>query len=75
MYIIDYGFAETFLTAAELHKEQNINESLDKDQINIIYESVNVQAGVNHSRRDDIESLLYTIVELAVGKLPWSSAK
>ena len=35
--------------------------------------SVNSQQGHAHSRRDDLESLVYTIIYLARGKLPWAS--
>ena len=35
--------------------------------------SINSQQGYARSRRDDLESLVYTIIYLARGKLPWAS--
>ena len=37
----------------------------------IRYASVNTHAGLEQSRRDDLESLFYCILQLTVGLLPW----
>ena len=42
---------------------------------NIRYASLNIHKGYTHSRRDDIESLLYILIYLHLGKLPWTRTK
>ena len=37
----------------------------------IRYASVNTHGGLEQSRRDDLESLFYCILQLTVGQLPW----
>lgn len=39
------------------------------------YSSINAMKGYEHSRRDDLESLGYIILYLAIGKLPWQGLK
>lgn len=38
-----------------------------------LFASVNAHTGMELSRRDDIESLVYTLMYLRMGSLPWKS--
>jgi len=40
-----------------------------------MYMSINVMLGIEPSRRDDLESLIYIVVLLMKGRLPWHSLK
>ena len=40
-----------------------------------LYASVNGVSGYAQTYQDDVESLYYTIIHMATGKLPWSSCK
>jgi len=39
------------------------------------YSSVNVHEGYDHTRRDDLESLAYVLIDLAKASLPWMGIK
>jgi hypothetical protein len=38
-----------------------------------LFASINAHRGMELSRRDDIESLIYTLIYLAMGNLPWKN--
>jgi hypothetical protein len=38
-----------------------------------LFASMNAHKGMELSRRDDIESLIYTLIYLHVGTLPWKN--
>jgi serine/threonine protein kinase len=70
-FLIDFGSAELFRDpATHLH----IPYSMDQSIVGTLpFMSVNCQEGHAQSRRDDIESLAYTIICAARGDLPWTS--
>lgn len=41
----------------------------------IKYSSIMVQMGFSSGRRDDMESLSYTLVDIGTGGLPWNTLK
>lgn len=71
VFLIDFGLAELFRNpATHLH----IPHSMDHSIIGTLpFMSVNGQQGYAQSRRDDLESLAYTIICSARGDLPWTS--
>ena len=72
LYIIDYGFAKNYQNSNREH----IPYSEGKKFIGTArYASVNTHLGLQHSRRDDLEMLGYTLIYLLKGKLPWQNIK
>jgi casein kinase I family protein HRR25 len=71
LFFINFGLAQLFRNPATyLHipftKKHSIIGTLP-------FASVNGQQGHAQSRRDDLESLVYTIIYSALGNLPWTS--
>lgn len=67
-YFIDFGLCKRY-------RDDDENHIAFRDGLSLTgtarYASINNHAGREQSRRDDIESLGYTIVYLAKGHLPW----
>lgn len=69
IYLIDLGLARRYLDANGRHVPLKKNRSASGTPT---YESINTMNLWSPSRRDDLESLFYTLIWLARGKLPWS---
>ncbi|KAI8825978.1 kinase-like domain-containing protein [Fimicolochytrium jonesii] len=75
IYMIDFGLAKWFIDEAGKHvtgKKIDIKRSKTGTAR---YASLNVHRGLEHSRRDDLESLAYVLIELVQGRLPWSNLR
>jgi serine/threonine protein kinase len=69
-FLIDLGLAQPFRNPATyLHIPYSTNHSVVGT---LPFTSINGQKGHAQSRRDDLESLAYTIIYSACGTLPWS---
>jgi len=69
IYIIDFGLAKYYLSPNNSH----IAERKDRKLIGTAkYSSLNMHNGIEPSRRDDIESLCYSFIQLYGIKLPWN---
>ncbi len=72
IYLIDFGLSKKYIN------ENNMHISMKKDR-NIIgtvrYISMNTHQGIEQSRRDDLESLIYIIIYFIKGELPWQNIK
>ena len=69
LYLIDYGVSKKYLTTKNKHIEYSIEK-----KISGTYQYCSRHA-LNHekiSRRDDIESIFYTLIKLYRGELPWT---
>jgi serine/threonine protein kinase len=69
VFLVDFGLAQLFRDpVTNLH----IAQSDASDFIGTArYSSINRHLGLAPSRRDDLESLVYVIVYLVKGRLPW----
>ena len=70
--IVDLGLAKRYVSIEGKH----IKNQLKKSHVGTMrYASYNSTAYTQSSRRDDIESLIYTFVNIFNKKLPWQSSK
>ena len=71
IFLIDFGLAQLFRNPATyLHIPFTTKHSIVGT---LPFTSINGQQGHAQSRRDDLESLAYTIIYLVRGHLPWTS--
>ena len=71
IFLIDFGLAQLFRNPATyLHISYTTKHSIVGT---LPFTSVNGHQGHAQSRRDDLESLVYTIIYLAHGHLPWTT--
>jgi len=71
LFLVDFGLARLYRDPATcLHIPSTTNHSTIGT---LMFASINTQQGNSQSRRDDLESLAYTIIYSALGDLPWTS--
>jgi serine/threonine protein kinase len=69
VFLIDFGLAQLFRNPATRRHIAQSNEYSVTGTLR--YASINCHLGLTPSRRDDLESLVYAIVYLVKGCLPW----
>lgn len=69
LYLIDYGTSGTYIDAKT--KKHRVRAPSTKIVGTARYSSLNNHYGYKQSRRDDLESLGYTIIYWLLGRLPW----
>mmetsp|Transcript_38949 Transcript_38949/g.37281 ORF Transcript_38949/g.37281 Transcript_38949/m.37281 type:complete len:174 (-) Transcript_38949:32-553(-) len=70
LYLVDYGLSESYLTYKKIHRKKDKTSSFKG---NLLFGSPNMFKKKVLSRRDDLISLVYMMLFLLDGKLPWSS--
>ncbi|KAJ3145693.1 hypothetical protein HDU89_006928 [Geranomyces variabilis] len=75
IYLIDLGLAVSYLDNQGKHLPTCRPDGRRHKTGTARYASLNVHRGYDHSRRDDIESLAYLVIELVRGTLPWSKLR
>jgi casein kinase I family protein HRR25 len=69
VYLVDLGLTKKYTDKTQDHIAFSMNKSFLGD---ITYASVRTHFGLQQSRRDDLESLVYILWYLSWGWLPWS---
>ena len=72
VFLVDYGLAKTYLKPDKSHAELVHRNGVGGT---VRYTSINAHLGLEPSRRDDLQSLGYTLIYLALGSLPWQNRK
>lgn len=72
IYLIDFGLSSAYCDKFKIHFEYSTGNNFIGT---LRYASINAHYGISMSRRDDIESLLYVLIFLAKGFLPWQGVK
>jgi serine/threonine protein kinase len=69
VYLIDFGLSKLYMDEKSgMHTHYRESKGMCGTNR---YVSVNVHAGVEASRRDDLESVFYIALQFLKGKLPW----
>lgn len=69
LYLVDFGLAQKWRDTRGMHAKYD--QRPDDFRGTIRYASVHAHLGRTPSRRDDLESLAYTLLFLLNGRLPW----
>ena len=69
LYLVDFGLAQKWRDSRAAHVKYD--QRPDDFRGTIRYASVHAHLGRTPSRRDDLESLAYTLLFLLNGRLPW----
>lgn len=73
VHLLDFGLSKCYIDSVT---GQHIPFGIKKQLTGTIrYASINVQKGIEQSRRDDLESLIYLLIYLIRGTLPWQGLK
>lgn len=72
VYLIDYGLAKRLIKPDGTHVDRREDKALVGTPQ---YAALHAHEGQELTRRDDIESLVYVLVFLAKGRLPWQDVK
>jgi len=70
--MIDFGLAKTYRTSSGAHQPADSGKQLTGTAR---YASITAHKGMEQSRRDDLEALMYCLVFFLLGRLPWQGLK
>lgn len=71
LFLIDFGLARRFINS---NKQTHIPYRNSIGMVgNLRFASLRAQKGIEQGRRDDLESVIYTLIYLVKGNLPWQN--
>ena len=71
LHLVDFGFAKRYNYDGKHIDESNISRIIGSPN----FVSLNVHNGIEPSRRDDLESCIYVILNMLYGELEWFNAQ
>jgi casein kinase I homolog HRR25 len=71
LYLIDFGLCKRYDHEGKHIEEKQITSIIGS--VNFV--SLNIHKGIEPSRRDDVESVIYIILYLILGDIPWNLEK
>lgn len=69
---VDFGITDKFITCLGKHKERELTQKIIGTPS---YLSIDCHKGWSNGRKDDIEALLFVLIFLIKGSLPWEGVK
>ncbi|ORY93739.1 kinase-like domain-containing protein [Syncephalastrum racemosum] len=75
LFVVDFGLATWWRDPTTDKPYPQCKRRIKHKTGTARYASLNVHRGKLHARRDDIESLGYLLLDLALGSLPWTGIK
>jgi serine/threonine protein kinase len=67
VFLVDFGLSTFF----KIEGKHRVFKNKCRFKGSVIFSSINTHLGFRHSRRDDLESLSYTLLYMIRGNLPW----
>lgn len=76
IYVVDFGLSSFYRDPVTKRHIPYRKPMKSRSRVGTArYASINVHDGYDHSRRDDLESLAYVLIDLAKSSLPWMGIK
>jgi len=72
VYIVDFGLAKKLVTRNGTHISYKENKNFTGTAR---YASLNTHLGIEQGRRDDLEGMVYVLLYLLLGSLPWMGVR
>lgn len=74
VFLIDFGLSVPYVDSETgEHSKENLSHTYSTVVGTALFASINAHNGRDLSRRDDLESLIYTLIYLCNGSLPWKN--